>query len=119
MDVLDRYEVAEDGCWLWTGPLNSSGYGTVTVGGERKMAHRARYELDVGPIPPGHALDHRCRNRRCVNPAHLEPVLQAENERRKPLPFRVQRGEVCKRGHRLVGANKLAGGECRACNARN
>ncbi|MGH9151353.1 MAG: HNH endonuclease [Acidimicrobiales bacterium] len=32
--------------------------------------------------PEGLTLDHLCRDRRCVNPAHLEPVTVAENLRR-------------------------------------
>ncbi len=42
---------------------------------------RAMYELCVGPIHESE-LDHLCQNRRCVNPAHLEPVSRSENLRR-------------------------------------
>lgn len=114
---LDRYLVDGRGCWLWTGATNNSGYGTVTIGERRLMAHRAMYEDVRGPIPPGHVLDHLCRQRSCVRPSHLEAVPQSVNEHRKPTVTRVRRGEVCPRGHELVGANKLAGGECRRCNA--
>jgi hypothetical protein len=121
VNPLDRYELAApppgiDGdCWLWTGTLNSSGYGTVTMEGRRQMAHRWVYEAARGDIPAGCALDHRCRRPRCVNPFHLEAVTQSENERRKPTRERLQRGEVCPRGHPLVGVNKVSGGECRLC----
>lgn len=117
MSALDRWELGPGGCWLWAGPVNGSGYGTVTVGDRRLMAHRAMWEAERGDIPAGCALDHKCRSRRCINPAHLEPVTQSENERRKPLPSRVARGDVCPAGHPLVGANKVAGGECRTCNS--
>src|SRR3546814_19356891 len=44
-----------------------------------RQAHRISYELCVGPIPEGMELDHLCRVRRCVNPAHMEPVTHREN----------------------------------------
>ena len=40
--------------------------------------------LAVGPIPDGREIDHLCRNHRCVNPDHLEPVTHLENMRRRP-----------------------------------
>lgn len=115
---MDRvWQRPEDGgCWIWMGPVNSSGYGTVTVNGRRLMAHRAIFEDFRGPIPDGHVLDHLCRNRLCCRPCHLEPVLRSVNERRKPTPARVRRGDVCPRGHELTGANKVPGGGCRRCS---
>jgi hypothetical protein len=52
-------------------------------------AHRFAYELLVGPIPEGLVIDHLCRNRRCVNPAHLEPVTAEENWRRGDAPSAI------------------------------
>lgn len=73
-----------DNCWLWTGAL-SSGYGRIGIGPSSAgldYAHRISYRLHHGPIPEGLFIDHLCRVRRCVNPAHLEAVTQAENNRR-------------------------------------
>jgi HNH endonuclease len=72
----------ETGCWLWQGALHSAGYGFLSVGGRNQLAHRVAYRLFVGPIPDGLELDHLCRVKHCVNPAHLEPVTTAENLRR-------------------------------------
>lgn len=72
---------APSGCWLWTGST-ANGYGQARVGGKTVRAHRASYELLVGPIPEGLTLDHLCHVKNCVRPEHLEPVTAAENTRR-------------------------------------
>jgi hypothetical protein len=69
-------------CWLWTGSLNNSGYGSLQVGDRALGAHVFAYQLMVGPIPKGLEPDHLCFVRRCVNPGHLEPVTRRENLRR-------------------------------------
>lgn len=83
MVILDRVEVIEGECWPWRGALRPTGYGTFTLrrGSWRtsKPAHRAVYELLVGPIPEGLEIDHLCSNPGCVNPEHLEPVTHLEN----------------------------------------
>lgn len=97
------------GCWLWTGALNSGGYGQFGAGrgrGKHMLAHRYAYEALVGPIPADLVLDHRCRCRSCVNPAHLEAVTMRENTRRgcSHIAFNMFT-KTCRRGHALVGRN--------------
>lgn len=89
-------------CWLWTGGTARNGYGSFWDGNRIGRAHRYAYELLVGPIPEGLQLDHLCRVRLCVNPAHLEPVTQQENIRRAM----VSRTH-CKRGHEFTPENTV------------
>ena len=85
----NKYTIVEDGCWLWLGHVSIKGYGRFRVGKSTPMAHRAAYELYVGKIPDGMVIDHLCRERSCVNPYHLEPVLPEENTRRGNLTHRI------------------------------
>jgi hypothetical protein len=83
LTMMDRSD--PDGCWVWTGRLNPQGYGHIGWKGFSQLAHRAVYELLVGPIPAGLQLDHKCRNRVCVRPDHLHAVSsKANNENRSP-----------------------------------
>jgi hypothetical protein len=58
-------------CWLWTGAILATGYGSIRINSKAVRAHRAAYEMVNGPIPKGTLLRHTCDNRRCVKPDHL------------------------------------------------
>ena len=61
------------GCIIFTGSLDTSGYGLIGVGGSGNIrkAHRVAYEDAFGPIPDGLQVLHRCDFRCCVNPDHM------------------------------------------------
>ena len=68
---LPKFFVDSRGCWIWTMAANGGGYPC-------RGQHRANLEAFDGPIAPL-VVDHLCRVRRCVNPAHMEAVTFREN----------------------------------------
>lgn len=93
--ICGSIQEAESGCWIWQPrSITKSGYAQFSrrIDGRQTsvLAHRASYEAFVGPIPDGLQIDHLCRNRSCVNPAHLEPVTsQVNNARRSAARIRA------------------------------
>ena len=109
-----------DSCWNWTGRTSSHGYGLFQWKLFGYYAHRISYEWATGqPFPEGLISDHLCRNRLCVNPAHIEPVTAIVNILRgESPPARNARKTHCPKGHPLTEANLLknsTGKSKRAC----
>lgn len=114
---------ASGGCWEWLSVLTHNGYGRFWMTKGTKVAHRISYEMKKGPIGSGLQTDHLCRNRKCVNPAHLEVVTLQENVRRGMSVQNVNRMKThCKKGHSYSGVNLFidaAGGRiCRECRRK-
>lgn len=111
---MAKVERLADGCWVWTASRDHCGYGKFHDG-RMVMAHRWSYQHHVGPIPDGLVLDHLCRNRACVNPAHLEAVTQRTNLLRgETYTARVLR-PYCDRGHIYDGIRSDGYRFCREC----
>ena len=121
----ERVSEQADGCWAWTGHTNN-GYGRVTRYFRNFYAHRYSLLQHGIEVPADREVDHLCRNRRCVNPSHLEIVTTSVNIVRS-LPYkdtgRLGRWHLakthCPQGHPYGGDNLYirtdGGRECRTC----
>lgn len=118
--LLSKVNVVDSGCWEWTASIRAGGYGQFSYQGTPCVAHRIAYRLMVGEIPEGLELDHLCRNRKCVNPKHLEVVTRKVNLNRG-LRRTGSHKTHCIRGHELTEETTYAWGKksghraCRKC----
>ena len=116
----------ENGCWIWHGATNGPrGYGILRYGkrpGVKVYAHCFSYETFIGQVPDGKELDHICRQPRCVNPEHLEPVTHRVNCLRGVGWAAINAAVTfCPQGHHYSGRNLYVRSDghrdCRRCNA--
>lgn len=115
-------EAAESNeCWNWQGHVTKAGYGRRKVNGKNLNVHRTVYEALIGPVDKELHLDHLCRNRKCANPFHLEPVTPRENILRGVGPTaKNAKKDACVNGHPFDSENTRfypngRGRECKAC----
>lgn len=126
--LMAKVAVAPNGCWEWTAHIEDNGYGRFGYRGTMRWAHRVSYQIFVGCIPDGLDLDHLCRNRKCVNPDHLEPVTRKVNAERG-VAGQVNRDRMiskthCPQGHPYSGDNlyvvpSTGYRQCNACRLAN
>ena len=107
-------------CWLWTASQRM-GYGSFRYDGKLRYAHRLVYELLIGDIPNGLTVEHHCRVRTCVNPAHLSLMTSGDNSRNSPATSQSVnlRKTHCVKGHPYSPDNTIRLGDasrrCKKC----
>lgn len=100
---LPKIKILNNGCWEWKTGIIKTEYAIFTINHKRISAHRFIYEYFYNEINPNLSIDHLCKNRRCVNPLHLEQVTQQENCRRgnggKIRGLQLKSKTHCPQGH--------------------
>jgi hypothetical protein len=95
-----------DSCWVWTGLLGSTGYGTVKYKQKNYKSHRLAWFFTYGEHPdPSLMLRHTCDNPPCVNPAHLLPGTAKQNSADAVERNRQPRGET--NGRSILTADQV------------
>lgn len=90
VDVVDTGFVLDglaSPCHLWTGPDSGTGrgggYGRMSLNSQTVAVHIVVYTHYYGYIPGKKQIDHKCNQRLCCNPSHLEMVSHKTNQKRR------------------------------------
>lgn len=129
--ALTNVNKQADGCWISWYSIGSHGYSQIgwQDGGKRHavLGHKAAWTVANGQVPAGVTLDHTCKTRRCVNPAHLRLLGNFDNARR----INGEDWELgqCRNGHedsnlipmtrRTKSGEKRSGVTCGICKAES
>ena len=89
--ILERLVAVQRGfhtpCWEWQGPTSGKGrgggYGRMCLDGQTVAVHIVMFVCCFGYVPGKKQIDHKCHNRLCCNPDHLEMVTHHQNMKRR------------------------------------
>ena len=116
---------SKEKCWNWTACLSARGYGRFQLNGNTYAAHRVSFVLHGGILEKDKEIDHKCRNKSCVNPDHLQQITHKENVLiGESLQAKNKRKTHCIRGHEFKDSTTYyrpddGGRTCNICRMLN
>lgn len=105
---MDTRRCMDTPCWHWLGSHRSHDSRPVTGNKGHTYAYRETYKQVMGrPCPPGVA-HHRCENKWCVNPWHLDFITPSEHAREHDTLGTFHRTKThCPQNHEYSRENTL------------
>lgn len=102
-------------CVIGTGKPGLNGYHRKMFRGRSYLQHRLAYAARYGEILSDKVVHHRCHNRGCVNPEHLEALTRGEHNLEHILP-NLRAHTHCKRGHEFPPLGDKPFRVCKVCD---
>ena len=98
----------ETGCWNFGGSKNSRGYGVTKImtNGKQRYVHREMFRNFLGNLPDGYKqhVHHKCGNKSCCNPDHLE----SKSAKSHKMDHMAESRKFCPYGHELGWDNSYS-----------
>jgi len=116
-------------CWNWIGHINKEGYGKFNLAkncGKRESFTVSRISYSIfNKTDPLLLIDHTCRNRKCVNPEHLQQASPLTNTHENSVSTAhfLSLRSCCNKGHEYTEENTAirknngayGGRRCKTC----
>ena len=110
-EINGSVKINKNGCWEWQKHLSNTGYGYISRKTNKILAHRISYEMFNGPINENEVIRHKCNNRKCVNPEHLQIGNQWDNMQDAFKCGNIKRKltweQVCEMRERYIKGEKI------------
>lgn len=106
-----------EGCWLWVGAKNNSGYGCFRLNKVTHLAHRVSWGIKHSRTSVDLFVCHSCDVPACVNPSHLWLGTARDNARDMHKKMRNKQARIthCPKGHEHTPENKVPSSKARRC----
>lgn len=87
--LWENTDIQESGCWEWESHTTKSGYGYMSVDGEKFYVHRLSAYFNAQKDISSKQVNHKCDNKKCLRPSHYYLGTAKEN-----VQDIIERGDV-------------------------